>query len=64
MNVVGVWFEYQGITRTADIQDYFHSYLDKEMIYNIYGRFMIRSAEGRERTIVDSNDDYVDVEPW
>ena len=30
------------------------------MKYNIYDRFMIRSAEGRRRTIVDSNDETVD----
>ena len=32
------------------------------MIDNTYDRFMIRSAYGRRRTIVDSDKDYVDDE--
>ena len=60
MNVVNAWLAYQCITRTADIQYYFHNYLDEEMIDTIYNRFMIRCAEGRRRKIVDSDEKYVD----
>ena len=34
----------------------------EEMIYNTYGRFMIRHAEGRRRKIVEYDDYYVDDE--
>ena len=56
MDVVNVWLEYQGINRTAETQSNFYNYLTEEMIDNNYNRFMIRSAEGRRRTIVDSDD--------
>ena len=57
MNVVNVWLAYQSITGTAETQGYFYSYLVEEMIDNTYDRFMIRSAEGRRRDIVDSDDE-------
>ena len=60
MNVLDVCLAYQCITRTADIQADFYNYLAEEMIDNTYDRFMMRRAEGRRRTIVDSDDDYVD----
>ena len=34
--------------------------MSEEMINKTYDRFMIRQAEGRRRTIVDSYDDYID----
>ena len=46
----------------AEIQYDFYNYLAEEMIYNTYNRFMIRCAEGRRRTIFDSDDHYVDDE--
>ena len=60
MNVVNVWMVYQGITKTAEIQVYFYNYLDEDMKDNIYDRLIIRHAEGRRRTIYESDDDYVD----
>ena len=62
MNGVNFWLAYQGITRTAGIQADFYNYLAVEMIDNTYDRFMIRHAEGRRRTIVDYDDDYIDDE--
>ena len=62
MNVVDVWLEYQCINRTADIQADLYNYLAEEMIDNTYDRFMMRRAEGRRRTIVDSDDDNADDE--
>ena len=62
MNVVDVWLAYQGITRTVEIQAGFHNYLAEEMIDNTYARFVIRRAEGRRRTVVDYDDDYVNDE--
>ena len=59
MNVADVWLAYQGITRTAETQADFYNYLAEEMIDNTYDRFMIRSAEGRRRTIVDSDDETI-----
>ena len=56
MNVVGVWLEYQGITRTAETQADFYNYLAEEMIYNTYDRFMMQSAVRRRRNIFDSDD--------
>ena len=56
MNMVYVWLIYQGITRTTETQDDLYNYLAEEMIDNTYNRFMMRSAEGRRRTIVDSDD--------
>ena len=44
MNVIYVWLEYKGITRTADTQDYFYNYLAEEIIDNTYNRLMIRIA--------------------
>ena len=60
--MVDVWLEYQGITRTEDIQYYFHNYLAEYMIDNTYNRFIIQRAEGSRTENVDSNDDYVDDE--
>ena len=37
-----------------------YNYLSEEIIYNTFGRFMTRSAEGRRRTIVDSDDKIFD----
>ena len=62
MNVVNVWLAYQGITRTAESQFYLYNYLGEEMIDNTYNRFMIRRTERGGRTVVDSDDDYVDDE--
>ena len=62
MNVVDVWLAYQGITRKAEIQADFYNYLAEEIIDNTYNRFMIRRAEERRRTIVHSDDDYIDDE--
>ena len=50
MNGVDVWLAYQGITRTAEIQADFYNYLAEEMIQRV---------KGRRRTIVESDDDYV-----
>ena len=60
MNVVDTWLEYQGITRTADNQYDLYNYLAEEMINNTYDIFMMRSVEGRRRTIVDSDDETFD----
>ena len=60
MNVVDVCLEYQGITRTMDIQADLYNYLSEDITDNTYDRFMIRHAEGRRRTIVEYDDDYVD----
>ena len=60
INVVYVWLAYQGITRNADTQADLYNYMSEQMIDNIYDRFMIRSAYGRRRTIVDSDDETVD----
>ena len=62
MNVVDFWLEYQGITSKVDTQSDFYNYLAEEMIYYTYDRFMMRSAEGRRRTIVDSDDETFDDE--
>ena len=56
MNVVDVWLAYQGITGTAEIGADFYNYIAEEKIDNTYDRFMMRSAEGRRRNIVDSDD--------
>ena len=60
MNVVDVWLAYQGITSTSYTQADFYNCLAEEMINNTYYRFMIRSAEGRIRTIVESDDETFD----
>ena len=60
MNVVDVWLSYQVFTGTADTQADFYSYLSEDIIYNTYDRFMMRSAEGRRRNIVDSDDETFD----
>ena len=60
MDVFNVWLAYQGITSTEDTQADFYNYLAEDIIYNTYDRFMIRSAEGRRRTIVDSDDETFD----
>ena len=60
MNVVDVWLAYQGITGTAETQADFRNYLAEDMIDNTYDRFMMRSAEGRRRNIVDSDDETFD----
>ena len=57
MDMVNVWLAYQGITGTEDTQAYFYNYLTEEMLDNMYDRFMMRSAEGRRRNIVDSDDE-------
>ena len=62
MNVVDVWLAYQRITRKDEIQADFYNYLDEDMVYNTQDRFMIWSAEYRRRTIVDSDDYYIDEE--
>ena len=56
VNVVDVWLAYQVITGTMDTQAGFYNYFAEEMIDNTYDRFMMRSTEGRRRTIVDSDD--------
>ena len=60
MNVVNVWLEYQEITWTVETQYDFYNYLFEEMIDNTYNRFMMRSAEGRRRNSVDSDDENFD----
>ena len=60
MNVVDVWLAYQGITGTAETQADLYNYLSEEIIYNTYDRFMMHSAEGRRRNIVDSDDETFD----
>ena len=60
MNVVNVWLVYQGNNGTADTQADFYHYLPEEIIDNTYNRFMMRSAEGMRRTIVDSDDETFD----
>ena len=45
-----------------EIQAGFHNYLAEEMIDNTYARFVIRRAEGRRRTVVDYDDDYINDE--
>ena len=62
MDVVAIWLANQGITRTADIQSDFSNYKAEEMIDKTYDRFMIWCSEGRRRTVVDSDDDYVNDE--
>ena len=62
VNVVNIWLAYQGITKTAENQDDFYNYLAEEMIYNIYDRFMMQSAEGRRSNIVDSDEENFDDE--
>ena len=59
MRVVYGWLEYQGITRKEDTQADFYNYLAEEITDNTYDRFMMRSAEGRRRTIFDSDDETV-----
>ena len=58
--MVNFWLEYQGITRTENIQDGFYNYLAEDIIYNTYDSFMIWRVKGRRMTIVDSDDDNVD----
>ena len=60
MNVVDVWLSYQVFTGTADTQADFYSYLSEDIIYNTYDMFMMRSAEGRRRTIVNSDEKIFD----
>ena len=60
MNVVYVWLAYQGVAGTMDTQAGFYNYLAEEMIDNTYDRLMMRSAEGRRRNIVDSDDETFD----
>ena len=56
MNVVDVWLSYQGIIETKEPQSDFHNCCVEEMIDNTYDRFMMQSAEGRRRNIVDYDD--------
>ena len=60
MNVVDVWLAYQGITRTTDTQADLYNDITEYIIDNTYDRFMIMSAEGGRRTIVDSDDETFD----
>ena len=53
MNVVNVWLEYQGITGTVETQSGFYNYLAEDMIDKTYDMFMMWSAEGKRRNIVD-----------
>ena len=59
-NVVNLWLVYQGITRTAETQADFYNHFSEEMIDNTHNRFIIWSAEGKRRTIVDSDDEIFD----
>ena len=52
--------ECQGITGTEETQDDLYNYIAEEIIDNAYNRFMMRSAEGRRRNIVDSDDETFD----
>ena len=60
MNVVNAWLAHQCITGTLETQVGLYNYISEEMIYNTYSRFMMRSAEGRSRNIVDSHDEKID----
>ena len=60
MHAVNVWLAYQGITRMVKTQADFYNYLDEEIIYNTYNRFMVRLTEVKSRKIVDSDDKTVD----
>ena len=51
---------YQGITGTSKTQADSRNFMAKDMIDNTYDRFMMRSAEGRRRNIVDSDDETFD----
>ena len=54
--MVNVWLAYQGITGTAETPADFYNYLAEYMIDNTYNKFMVWSAEGRRRNIVDYDD--------
>ena len=56
MNVVNVWLAHQCITRMVETLAGFYNYIYEEVIYNTYYRFIMRSAEGRRRNIVESDD--------
>ena len=60
MNVVDVWLAYQDINGTAETQADFYNYLAEDMVDNTCNMFMIRSEEGRRRTIVDYDDETFD----
>ena len=60
INLVNVWLEYQRITRTAETHVHLYNYIAEEIIDNTYDRFMICSAEGRRRTILESDDETFD----
>ena len=60
MNMVKVWLAYQRIPGTVDTQADFYNYLAEEMIDNTYDWFMMRSAYGRRRSTVDSDDETFD----
>ena len=60
MNVVNLWLAYQVITVMAETQSDFYNYLAEEIIDDTYDRFVVRSAEGMRRNIVDSNDETFD----
>ena len=60
MNMVEVWLAYQRIPGTVDTQADFYNYLAEEMIDNTYDWFMMRSAYGRRRSTVDSDDETFD----
>ena len=60
MNLVDVWLAYQCIIGTEDTQADLYNYLAEDMIGNTYNMFMIQSAEGRRRNIVDSDDETFD----
>ena len=56
INVEDVWLAYQVIIRMAETQSDFYKYLSEKMIDITYNRFMMQSADGRTRKIVDSDD--------
>ena len=55
--MVNFWLAYQVITGTAENQADLYNDISEEMIDNTYDRFMMWSADGRRRTIVDSDDE-------
>ena len=60
MNVVNFWLSYQSITMTAENQADLYTYLSEDMIDNTYNRFMVWSAEGRRRNIVEPDKETFD----
>ena len=58
--MVDVWLAHQEITGMVENQADLYNYIAEETINNTYNRFMMRSAEGRRKTIVDSDDETFD----